>query len=340
LKHLLNISAYAFDTQRHGGLGALQGMCSRNGLDGAELLTGHFTPDPSFQRFAVGVHLPYAVDWYSVWRGGGHPEHLDQEDVLFLSFGRDREAMIQAIRSSWLEASTLNPAYGVFHAGSPSLDRIYSQDFPYGDMEVLEALVDLLNQVVEGFPTGEPPFPLMLENLWWPGLRLLDKEEVMVLERGLNFQDWGICLDVGHLMNSLRECRREDEATDAVLRHLSSLPSKVLDRVKVMHLHMSLSAQYQEDSMRKGESRDYLQGDVHHRLREAFPHFSAIDWHAPFQNRRCQEIVTLVHPDFVTHEFICPHPEDMESKLRCQLAHFQDRNAASADLHPKPVPQR
>lgn len=323
MEHLLNISAYPFDIERHGGEQSLMEMCRRHGLGGMEVLTGHFQPPSSLREITRGVHLPYSVDWHSVWSGDDFYGSTKDEDVLFLSFGRDRKEIVSAVRRSWEYASVLSPQYGVFHAGSPRLDLIFSQDFDYSDIDVLDSLIEILNSVVGLFPQGEPPFPILLENLWWPGLRFMDGSEYQRLHDGLEFDNWGFCLDVGHLMNSLRSCRSEGQAITAVLEKLQTLPQRMLERVRVMHLHLSLSAQYQEDSMSKGESDEYVASDIKGRLESAFPHFSAIDWHSPFQDPRCREIVRLTNPDFVTHEFICPHPEDMDQKLRCQLSHFR-----------------
>lgn len=330
MKHLLNISAYPFDIQRHGGERGLSEMCQLHRLDGMEVLTGYFQPPSSLRILTKGVHLPYAVDWHSIWTGDDEYAGIRDEDYLFLSYGRDRDEIVNTIRNSWMQAKALSPDYGVFHAGSPRLDRIFSQDFSCSDKDVLDSLIEILNAVAGSFPEGEPPFPIMLENLWWPGLRFMHGGEYQTLVDGLKFQKWGFCLDVGHLMNSLRVCKTEGQAIEAVLGKLGSLPQDMLDRVRVIHLHLSLSGQYQEDSMARGEPEDFLASDVNGRLEKAFPHFSAIDWHAPFQDGRCREIVRMVDPDYVTHEFICPHAEDMDKKLRSQLSHFQNNHGTES----------
>jgi len=330
LRHLLNTSFYPFDLERNGGVEGIAALCRRLGLDGVELLTGHSPPSIDLRPLTQGVHLPYGVDWLAAWEGRPMPEGLEGDDILFFSFGRDREEAIRVIRRSWELAATLEPSYGIFHAGNPRLDGIFTQEFPYSDEEVLFSLAAMLNQVVEGFPDGEPPFTIMLENLWWPGLRFLDGEEHRTLSELLDFENWGYCLDTGHLMNSLRDCREEEQAIVRTLSHLEGLPSEMIERVGVVHLHLSLSAQYQEESISRGDPEGFREMSHRERINLAFPHFSAIDWHAPFRSDACRDIVDLLSPSFVTHEFICAQPGDMEKKLSQQLAHFRDREPLSS----------
>ena len=322
-RHLFNTSAYDFDIELFDGIAGMQNLVKRHGLHGIELLIGHDPVPSGFIGHVTGVHLPYAVDWNSMWDGGDHiNSDLTDDEVRFLSYGRNREEAVECIRGFLRNAATLTPEYGVYHAGCPSLDSIFSQDSANSDVDILVTMSELLNEAMKVFPDGEPPFPLMLENLWWPGLRFFGESEMKVLEENLNFNRWGICLDVGHLMNSLRNCDEEIDAIEKVLALLQNLSESTLERIKVVHLHLSLSAEYQKQKIEEGESKSYIDGDFQFKLKEAFPHFSAVDWHAPFRSPRCTEIIHAVSPQFVTHEFISTSLEDLEEKIRIQHSHF------------------
>jgi len=323
-QHLLNSSSYEFDIKRHGGISNLKKMVEKHDMQGIELLIGHEPVPQEFKGNVTGVHLPYAVDWHSMWNGvDNHHSSMTNDEIRFLSYGRNPEEAIMCIRRFLQNAAEISPKYGVYHAGCPNLENIFSQEFKSSDIDILQTLTEMLNEVMKVFPDGEPPFPLMLENLWWPGLRLFGEDEMKVLQDNLKFENWGICLDVGHLMNSLRNCTEEIDAIEKVLVHLRNLSSSTLDRIKVVHLHLSLSADYQKLKILEGESGSYIQADVRLKLKEAFPHFSAIDWHAPFTSPRCQEIIDTVSPQYVTHEFISPDIEDLEKKIKIQHGHFR-----------------
>ncbi len=324
-EHLFNISAYDFDLERLGGGQGIERMVTSQRLDGIEMLTGHFPAPVEFKGLVRGVHLPYAVDWYSGWKGLHDLDGIDDTQLAFLCYGRDREQMVMTVRSMILNAAPLEPAYGVVHAGSPNLRKVFSQDNGFSDREVLEAFAELLNDAVAGMPGQRPPYKLALENLWWPGLRLLDRTEVRILEDRLEFDDWGICLDTGHLMNALRDCRDEEGAVESALKALDRIGDDSVDRICSMHLHMSLSADYQAETMAAGESNEYLDADIEGKLNIAYPHFGRMDWHMPFRTAACAALVARAAPTHVTHEFITPGCEELRTKLYTQLAHFPSR---------------
>lgn len=321
--HLVNISAYDFDLERLGGEQGVRDLVSSRGLAGVEMLTGHFPAPKHLKDIVAGVHLPYAVDWYSGWLGQHDLDAMDDEMVPFFCYGRDREGMVSTVEAMIRHASALEPSYGVFHGASPNINTVFSQDNGHSDDAVLNALAELLNSAIAGFPGGEPPFTIALENLWWPGLRLLHAREVEILERRLEFDDWAICLDTGHLMNALRDCREELPAAESVNRVLDTLGDKALDRINSMHLHMSLSADYQLGCMQEGESQEYSMADLQGKLSIAYPHFGKMDWHAPFGTDSCRDIVSKVSPEFITHEFISPEMQGLIERLDLQLSHFR-----------------
>ena len=119
MKHLVNHSVYAVSGKPPS---LVKG-------DGFELLTGFFDIDPSVWLDAVSVHLPYVVDWYSVWKGRLNVEDMSDDELLFFSYGRSRGTMVNNIRMSIEKASVLKPAYGVIHAGSANIDELFSEKY-------------------------------------------------------------------------------------------------------------------------------------------------------------------------------------------------------------------
>jgi len=326
-EHLVNISAYDFDLERLGGEDGVRNLVEAGGVSGTEMLTGHFPAPAGMRGLVKAVHLPYAVDWFSGWNGRHELDGLSDEQCLFLCYGRDRGEMVATVAGMIANAAPLRPAYGVMHAASPDLYRVFSQRNGFSDRDVLAALAELLNSAVSAFPGGEPPFPLALENLWWPGLRLMDRSEVSELERRLEFESWTLCLDTGHLMNALRDCREEEAAVEGVERALDRLGDDSLERIGAMHLHLSLSADYQERTISRGESAEYLEADIDGKLSMAYPHFGRMDWHSPFETDACLRIVDRARPAHVTHEFVTPCRDELEARLAKQTSHFRAQGA-------------
>lgn len=68
-------------------------------------------------------------------------------------------------------AHSLNVKYVVLHACNIRISETFSYNFQYSDMEVLKAVVKIINQLF----LPKYNFKLLLENLWWPGLKLNSK---------------------------------------------------------------------------------------------------------------------------------------------------------------------
>ena len=322
MEHLYSISAYDFDTDEYGGISEALSGIGRSGADGIELLTGYFEPDAAFDGITKGVHLPYATDWYSPWTGDtGYIDRVSPENIRYRSYGRSKEEMIDTVRSAVLYASSLSPAYGVFHASNTRMEEVMSFSHRDSDEDVLMAVTELLNGVARTFPGGEPPFRILLENLWWPGLTLMDDSGYRSLERELEFGNWGICLDTGHLMNRLGHCREEGESIRDVLRIVRSYPRAMKERIGTIHLHMSLSADYRERCMK--ECTNFEMTDDDEAMDKAYKHVCSIDQHRPFTDRMCTDIVNILGPDHVTHEIYSPDPQGRLSGFAMQRSLFR-----------------
>ncbi|MDR0198404.1 MAG: sugar phosphate isomerase/epimerase [Methanomassiliicoccaceae archaeon] len=309
MEHLFGISAYQFDLDEHGGTAEAIRKIMGAGADGIELLTGYFVPDPIFRGIAKGVHLPYATDWYSAWAGDtGYIDIVSDENVKYRSYGRCREEMMRTLRDSIVCASSLSPAYGVFHASNTRMDEVMGFDHRDSDEDVVHAVAELLNGTMGLFPGGEPPFRVLLENLWWPGLTMTDDSGFRMLCDRLEFDNWGLCLDTGHLMNRLGNCSDERKSIDDVMRIVKKYPPEMMDRIDVVHLHMSLSAGYTEECRRNPV--EFVLTDDDEMISKAYGHVCMVDQHRPFTDASCTDIVRTLMPRYVTHEISSPSPSE------------------------------
>ena len=323
MEHLYSISAYPFDIEGYGTVADAVRRITDAGADGIELLTGYFHPDLDFKGIAKGVHLPYATDWYSVWVGDtGYIDRVKAENIRYRSYGRNRNEMAEALRDAVAYASSVSPAYGVLHASNVRMNEVMGFSYTDGDNEVVSAVADLLNAAAERFPGGEPPFRIVLENLWWPGLSMTDSSGFRILERELAFADWGLCLDTGHLMNRLGRCRDEEKSIKDVLRIVKKYPKKMKDRIDVVHLHMSLSADYTD--MCRARPAKFAGTDDEEIIMEAYEHVCRMDQHRPFTDPVCRDIVNTIGPKYVTHEISGPTPAERLSGFAWQRSLFRE----------------
>lgn len=293
MRHLLSFSVYQ-------DLAALGGdpfsTLASVGCDGLELLTSYSEPDPVYRGLAETVHLPYAPDWLAAWED--RPVDLPEDYALFHMYGRCREDVVRNVTTAIECAATLSPAHGVFHACNADTPEIFHRRGTRDDNHVIDALCELMNTVVGAMPGGEPPFRILFENLWWPGMRLVDESGFRRLDRRLEFDDWGVCLDTGHLMSCL-PVSTQGEAIEQVLDIFRGYSRDLIDRISSIHLHWSASYPYRSTFPERE-----LDCPADRFIADANAHVSKIDTHSPFTDPKVAEIVETLSPRYVVHEML------------------------------------
>jgi len=317
MKHLLGYTIYGTAADIPGEGTAAERLMAA-GADGIELLTGYQPVPRDTALLTEAVHLPYATDWYGVWSGRLYVEENVPEDTIrHMFYGRSREGICDAVRECISQASSLEPDYAVLHAGNANTDDLLIREQSDSDTDVLKALTEVVNDAVSRLG-GEPPMRILFENLWWPGLRMTDAAGYRVLEKELEFEDWGLCLDTGHLLVSLGGVRTEEEAIDLLLRTIDSYPEDMIDRIGAMHLHLNTSAEFMRSHRNGGE----VPAGREDRIFAAYDRIYGSDSHDPFTSPRVRELVEAVRPDTVTHEMKTVDPERMISDFICQRSLF------------------
>jgi hypothetical protein len=164
---------------------------------------------------------------------------------------------------------------------------------------VIRDFAEFLNRTVSAYPSGEPPYKLAFENLWWEGLKLRSPSEWRILEDGLEFDNWGFTLDTGHMMNTVDDAYDEDSAIDGLLEIIGGYPQDMIDRIGTVHLQCSTSAEYRSTFEVRHLSQDT---DMKAWFNSAYEHAGKIDQHRPFASPRVREIIDILEPDYLTHE--------------------------------------
>ncbi len=288
------------------------------GCDGLEMFTLFEKVPEEYISISPSVHLPFAIDWYRGWQGKADLSEFDESNVKHVMYGRDREEMAKNISEAIAFAAEIEPAYGVFHASNTNVEEVMFREQTDDSKDVLSAFCELMNMTVSRFKGGEPPLKLAFENLWWPGLKLLDPWEYDFMTDNLEFDNWGFCLDTGHMMNTLTDAYEEDHCIDRLLGIFQNYPKEMKDRICTMHLHFSTSSEYRstfEPSARpKGET-------MQETISRSYEHVMKIDQHRPFTSSRCKLLVDELQPDFVTHEIVGDSVKALEG-FKLQRSHF------------------
>lgn len=160
-----------------------------------------------------------------------------------------------------------------------------------------------------GYTLADGNVLLLFENLWWPGLRLLDQESTGMLLEGVQHPNVGIMLDTGHLMNTNQQLRSEEEGVEYILNRLENL-GPYRNSIRGMHLHCSFSGNYVNISKQRRLKEPSMA--------EIMQHVLEIDQHRPFQTKAVRQLVQAVHPEYLVHEFMQNSLDDWWEKVRQQ----------------------
>ncbi len=324
--NLIDFSIYPSDLKRlEGGWDGLKKYIESSQAYGLELLIGYEPASDEIPKELVkSIHLPFWITWLDVWRKGeeglrAYFPAMPTDHIQYCCGGSNQTEMIAMQKKLWKLAAVYHPKQAVMHAAHVELEHAFTREFTYTDDEVLRNFAELLNRTAQEFSDGEPPCIIGIENLWWPGLNFNNTVQTDDFAALLNFNKWNLVLDTGHLMNTNPKLRCEDEAVDFILEKLSQLSKDIRERIQSMHLNLSLSGDYQLRQLRKGLPSNWASMSHGERYSSARNHVLKIDQHLPFQTERVKEIVNMIKPQTVVHEFITSTMVEYDECLKQQM---------------------
>ncbi|HEY3426801.1 MAG TPA: TIM barrel protein [Negativicutes bacterium] len=308
---IVNLANYSSEVETlYNNTDQLQIFLNFHQLDGLEMmLCAPWNRHVHKPEWIQGVHLRFWPCWLEFWRG--------EQAQLLRQFGSEqkikdfygaltREAWLNIYRENIRAATQTGAKYLVFHVSHTQLAEVFTWQFRTSDREVIEASIEVINELAAEIPEG---VALLFENLWWPGLTLKDRELTALLLDNVKHRNVGIMLDTGHLMNTNQELKTETEGVDYILTLLSNL-GEYRHYIKGIHLHQSLSGEYVKGS-KVNPIPDYTMQDL-------MKHVMKIDQHQPFSTPEVQRIIDYVQPDYLVHEFLQNSWDDWGKKIRQQ----------------------
>lgn len=242
-----------------------------------------------------GVHLNFWPTWLDFWRGNQQAltrQFGGGDNIRAYYGGTEPEHMLACYRNDLSQAKAAAAEYVVFHVSHNELDEIYTWQFRADSVTVVDATIEVVNSLVDTIP---PDMAILFENLWWPGLTLLEPYLAERLLSRVRHPNVGIMLDTGHLMNTNPDLKDERQGVEFILSVLKNLGS-LSKCIRGIHLHQSLSGEYVKQS--RCQSAPAVD------LAASMAHIMAIDQHRPFGDPSVKQILEAVQPEYLVHEFI------------------------------------
>lgn len=273
-------------------------------FQGFELIKFNDSNNLAIKDDVKGYHLRFFPMWIDLYLGKTDvlkKEILKEEDYKYVCGGRTKEEMLNFYRCELERAKSLDVEYVVLHACNIRISETYTYKFQYSDMEVLKYVVEIINEVFNEKYT----FKLLLENLWWPGLKLTSKEEISYLLKHITYKNTWFMLDTGHLINNNINLKNSKEAVEYIKSSIENL-GEYKNYIKGVHLNYSLSGEYVKKSLNgKGE-------------KEIYKHIGEIDYHDPFEDPEINSILKSLPLEFLIYELIGKNNKDLEAKIKKQ----------------------
>lgn len=286
----------------------IRAFSQKHQMQGVELgLTLDYDISRIPKGIVKGVHLSFYPMWLDFWKGNLEKvERIlgSREAIRSYYGGEDKQVIIENYKKQYERAKDLGVDYMVFHVSHVCIEDSFTWQFDYTDEEVIDATLELLNEV---FPQGEDGPLLLFENLWWPGLTYLDKDVTQKLIDGVKYSNKGLLLDVSHLTLTNLSIRTEKDCYMYIKEVINRLGS-LKDVIYGMHLNKTLPKYYmnQNRSYLLERYRQAESSGLKNRILKQ--HIQKLDPHQPFDHEIAKQIVEYIKPKFCVYE---TNPEDI-----------------------------
>ncbi|GBG58112.1 hypothetical protein SPFL3102_01832 [Sporomusaceae bacterium FL31] len=308
---LVNLSNYCSDVELiHNNADVLQAFLNYHHLDGVEMMfCAPWDRKIHKKEWIHGVHLRFWPSWLDFWRGN-QSELLKQfgseAGIKACYGGLTREEWLGTYRENIRTAQAAGAKYMVFHVCHARMSELFDWKFSATDQEVIEGVIDVIDELSEEISADTE---LLFENLWWPGLTLLDKDLTARLLDGTKHRNVGLMLDTGHLMNTNPELKTEAEGIAYILDTIKNL-GPYRRYIKGIHLQRSLSGEYVKSAKNIIAEQASMTDIMNHVMK--------IDEHLPFSTPEVRQLVDYVKPKYLIHEFINQSMDDWSKKIIAQ----------------------
>lgn len=284
------------------------------GIDYFELIKYSDIDNSSLKKKIKGYHLRFFPTWLDLYFYSKEELLLrlgEEKNIRSLCGGITKDEMLEYYKKELERAKELEVEYVILHACNIDIFEGMTYNFRFLDMEILEKVVEFVNEI---FDNDKYNFILLLENLWWPGLKLTFYLEADYLIKNIKYKNIGFMLDIGHMLNTNLELKNSDEGVDYILGNLENL-KEYKNYIYGVHLNLSLSGEYVKRSIELNKERRLNLKEV---LNEIYFHVEKIDYHFPFDNMRIKEVLKELPLKYLVYEFIAQDEISIERAIEKQ----------------------
>ncbi|MGM0379095.1 MAG: TIM barrel protein [Bacillota bacterium] len=252
-------------------------------------------------KHLIGMHLKYYPTWLEFYKNDKKKlNEIFSNDLEIKKYygSLDPSILVDIYRKEFERAKKLNVEYMVFHVSHIRPKDAFSFSYEYSNKEVIKYTIDLVNKVFDSNSNIE----LLFENLWWPGMNLLNKKDTKYLLENINYENKGIILDLSHLMITNPNLKNLDETTEYILNKIDEL-GELKKYIKGIHINSSLTGKYlKKDHKRRFKKINKIEDD-YLRYEKIINHIQNIDKHLPFLNKGINKIIEKINPKYLVYEF-------------------------------------
>lgn len=287
--------------------------CKCDGVEvirGGEDNTGIYCPEN-----VVGVHLYFYPNWLDFWNMDleSLERHFGSRDI-WESYYRatNREEFLKPYQEDMDYAEAMGAEYAVFHINDVSNEEILNYEWEHTNKQVITAAAEIINALTKG---KNYHFKLLLENLFTPGMTLLDPKETELMLSLVEYENKGIVMDTGHLMCAPQNITEEEQGIDFVLQTVKN-HEELAHYIKALHLHKSTTGDFVANLKKQ---TIIPEKDFYDRWTQSYNVILQIDCHQPLTSPRAAEILELVQPEFVCHEISAKNRTEKLEKVLIQM---------------------
>lgn len=271
-------------------------------IEGIELIKFTNSSNDSIKEYIKGYHLrffPMWVDIYLEKYNEIEKEIKNEEDYFYLCGGKNRKEMIDFYKKEVESAKKLGAKYLVLHGGGVRPSETYSYEFSYAKEEMINYVSEIIDEI---FSLEEEKIEVLIENLWWPGVQLLDKSEIELLLSKVKYRNIGLMLDLGHMLNTNLDLKNLQSGSKYILEKIEAL-GEYKKYIKGVHVNASISGEYVKKIKNEVEKE------------EIYRHIQKIDSHNVYKNTGLKEILDKLDLKYLVYEFLY---ENLEKQIEEQ----------------------
>ncbi|MEG1450595.1 MAG: TIM barrel protein [Cetobacterium sp.] len=279
-------------------------------FDGIELIKFSDSDNLEIKDYVKGYHLRFFPMWIDLYleKMDILEKEIDSiENYIYLCGGKTKNEMFKFYERELELAHKLQVEYVVLHVCNIRLSETYTYNFEYTDKEILSYVSEIINKIMK----PKYKFKLLLENLWWPGLKLTSKSEVEFLLKNIEYKNLGFMLDTGHLLNTNLNLQNSNQAIEYIKKSIADL-GNYKKYINGMHLNYSLSGEYVRNVIKNEGEKEQI-----------YKHIGKIDYHDPFEHSEIKEIIEGLPIDYLIYELIGKDDKEFEEKVRRQEEVFR-----------------